>query len=458
MSTQISYRKGTAAQNDAFTGALAEITVDTTNKTLRVHDGATQGGSNIATVAYVDNSIASLSANSITDGNSSVVIVTADGNIRSNVGGGTVQLLTSSGANITGYLDATGNITASNLLTVGIVSATGNVSGGNLNAVTGVSASTVTATGNITGGNLVTAGLVSATGNVSGGNLVTSGNIVAGNLRVTGIESVGVLTVNADATIVGNLTVQGTTVTANVNSLVVTDPVLGLGRGANGAPLTSNDGLDRGTEMFYFTDAEQIAFMGFDNSEGKMISASNVSISNNVVTVNNFGTTTVGTLETSGIVNTNANGVGNIGAADSSFNTVFAKATSAQYADLAEKYLSDQGYAPGTVLEIGGSAEVTAATTYASSRVAGVVSTDPAFIMNAGARGQHIVTVALLGRVPCQVSGPIQRGDLLTSSNQPGVAVSLKDRDHRPGCVLGKALQDYLSPNVGVIEILVGRL
>jgi hypothetical protein len=77
MATQIQYRRGTNAQNAAFTGALAEITVDTTNGTLRVHDAITPGGSNIATVSYVTAQISSLSANSITNGTSSVAVLPA---------------------------------------------------------------------------------------------------------------------------------------------------------------------------------------------------------------------------------------------------------------------------------------------------------------------------------------------------------------------------------------------
>lgn len=288
--------------------------------------------------------------------------------------------------------------------------------------------------------------------------MTLSGNLTAENVIVTGIENVGALNVTGDVSVVGNLTVQGTSFTANVASLVVTDPILGLGRGANGDPLTTNDGLDRGVEMFYYTTAEQIAFVGYDNDAGKMIIASNVSVANNLVTVNAYGTATMGDVELGNILNTNANGVGNIGNATGFFNTIFAQATSAQYADVAEKYSADQDYAPGTVLEIGGSSEVTKTTAYASTRMVGVVTTDPAFIMNSGLKGDHVATVTLLGRVPCRVAGTIKRGDLLTSSNLPGVATALLAEHYRPGCVIGKALQDYNSQEQGIIEVIVGRL
>lgn len=80
--------------------------------------------------------------------------------------------------------------------------------------------------------------------------------------------------------------------------------------------------------------------------------------------------------------------------------------TSAQYADLAENYLADAKYIPGTVLEVGGDAEVTFWN--GSAYVAGVVSTDPAFLMNSECQG---VPVALVGRVPVRVLGAINKGE-----------------------------------------------
>jgi hypothetical protein len=116
MSTQVQYRRGSGSQNDAFTGALGEITVDTTAKTIRVHDGATAGGSNIATVSYVTAQIGALSANSISSGTSNVRVVSSGGNVTTSVGGtANVLIITSTGANITGTLNATGNIIGGNL-------------------------------------------------------------------------------------------------------------------------------------------------------------------------------------------------------------------------------------------------------------------------------------------------------------------------------------------------------
>ena len=137
--------------------------------------------------------------------------------------------------------------------------------------------------------------------------------------------------------------------------------------------------------------------------------------------------------------------------------TVFAKATSAQYADLAEMYVADADYAPGTVLEFGGNNEVTTTTESHSTRVAGIVSTNPSYLMNANQPGEHVVAVALTGRVPCQVQGPVKKGDVLVSSNIPGVAQRI-GTNWQPGCTVGKAMETIESTEVQVIEVAVGRL
>ena len=138
-------------------------------------------------------------------------------------------------------------------------------------------------------------------------------------------------------------------------------------------------------------------------------------------------------------------------------NVLTVTATTAQYADLAECYAADEDYAPGTVVVFGGTNEVTISDTASNPAVAGVVSTEPAHLMNAFQPGKNIVPVALVGRVPCQVTGRIAKGDRLVTSVIPGVAVRLDPAAYQPGCLIGKALQDYDSDVVGVIEVAVGR-
>lgn len=117
-----------------------------------------------------------------------------------------------------------------------------------------------------------------------------------------------------------------------------------------------------------------------------------------------------------GNISTNGTGTFNIGSATNKFNVVYGTAVTAQYADLAELYVADADYAAGTVVEFGGEHEVTESRTELSRRVAGVVSTRPAYLMNSDCKGDHVVAVALVGRVPCYVVGVVRKGDLLVSA------------------------------------------
>jgi hypothetical protein len=186
------------------------------------------------------------------------------------------------------------------------------------------------------------------------------------------------------------------------------------------------------------------------NLTGSNISAVINVTASGYLTINSAGNATA-------IVNGGSNAAGNIGSSTTYFNTVFAKATTALYADLAEKYISDKDYPVGTVLRIGGRCEVSQTNCYHGTNVVGTVSDNPAYIMNAGLEAEHVVTVALLGRVPCRVIGTISKGDLLVSSEIHGVATVLDPDLWVPGCIVGKALTDYNSNIEGIIEIVVGK-
>jgi hypothetical protein len=189
---------------------------------------------------------------------------------------------------------------------------------------------------------------------------------------------------------------------------------------------------------------------------GGVITGSSTSVTG-TVTGGNITTTGTLTVNSGGaataIVNGAGNAVGNIGSSSSYFNTVFAKATSAQYADLAEKYTADAEYAPGTVVVFGGTHEVTVDATDADRRVAGVVSTNPSYIMNGGLEGEFVATVALTGRVPTMVYGPVCKGDMMVAA---GLGRARAEQDPRVGTVIGKALEDFDGAE-GTIEVVVGR-
>jgi hypothetical protein len=125
----------------------------------------------------------------------------------------------------------------------------------------------------------------------------------------------------------------------------------------------------------------------------------------------------------------------------------------ATWADLAEKYVADTEYAPGTVLAFGGEFEVTVADD-STRRVAGVVSTNPAYIMNTECAGDHVVTIAMTGRVPCKVRGKIQKGDMMVSA---GSGFARAEFNPIYGSVIGKALEDFDGIE-GIIEVVVGKL
>jgi len=154
------------------------------------------------------------------------------------------------------------------------------------------------------------------------------------------------------------------------------------------------------------------------------------------------------------IVKTGTNGVGNIGAVGSTFNTIFAKATSAQYADLAEMYEADQQIEPGVVVCFGGTKEVTTCEADACRKIAGVVSTNPSYLMNSAQPGEHVVAVALTGRVPVQVTGIVRKGDMMVAA---GNGRARAEADPKMGTVIGKALEDF-DGQEGVIEVVVGRM
>jgi trimeric autotransporter adhesin len=352
MSTQVQYRRGSSSQVAAFTGALGELVIDTTNKIVVVNDGATAGG-----FPQVGLTATQTLTNKIYQGTSASV---------------------------------TGNVTGGNILTGGLISSTGNITGGNIigTIVGTISTTSASVSGNITGGNILTGGLITATGTITGAN-ITGSNILTGGL------------ISATGTITG----------ANITGAnLLTSGVVSAGGNITGGNLTTAG----------------------------------------ILTVNSGGAATA-------IVNGAANAVGNIGSSSSYFNTVFAKATSAQYADLAEMYCADAKYAPGTVVEFGGDHEITITTETHSTRVAGIISTNPSYLMNSTLECENSLEVALVGRVPCQVVGTIRKGDRLVSSTVPGTAQALNTNLYEPGCIIGKALEDYNSNTPGVIEVAVGR-
>lgn len=127
--------------------------------------------------------------------------------------------------------------------------------------------------------------------------------------------------------------------------------------------------------------------------------------------------------------------------------TLDGTATSAQYADLAEMYAADEEIAPGTVVHFVGEGKLAACDIENCRAVAGIVSTDPAYLMNSVQEG---VALALAGRVPCKVTGAVAAGDLMVSA---GNGMAMANNEAAMGTVIGKAIEANESGD-GVIEVL----
>ena len=131
-------------------------------------------------------------------------------------------------------------------------------------------------------------------------------------------------------------------------------------------------------------------------------------------------------------------------------------AATAQYADLAEYYLSDTVYEHGTVVCFGGDQEITVSDIDADISVAGVISKNPAYLMNSGIKVKEksfALPVALQGRVPCLVQGPVTKGSVLVSA---GNGYARSEKCPKPGTIIGKSLENFEGES-GIIEIVVGR-
>jgi len=247
--------------------------------------------------------------------------------------------------------------------------------------------------------------------------------------------------------------------------------------------LTTNDPIIIGSTALTFVQNYSANSISGGTSNVVVYTSANVAISSNsvanVVSVSDSGAYVLGQVSATGNVTGNyflgngslltglvtsyddsnvVNLLANFGSNNiSTTGNITAGNVNTPSADLAEMYVADNNYPPGTVVEFGGQHEITITTQSHSTRVAGVVSTNPGHIMNSSQSGSHVLPIALTGRVPCRVVGIVVKGDRLVASNQSGIAQKLDSDQYQPGCIIGKSLQDYDSEQVGTIEIAVGR-
>jgi len=274
--------------NGVLSASNANITTDLYIGGLGANVDITNGnisGTGLLTIANITANNDANIGNQLFVGNSLANVTIANGNVTT-TGNITVG---PSGSNV--VIDNTGNITATGTIAANTITYTGNVQApgsdtqvvfndaGNVNASSGFTFAKLSNTLTVSG-NIVTSGGTGGDITMTGGNITGANNVSANSLTLTN-----------DATIGGNLYVAGSTTYVNTTTMAVEDPIIQLGGGANNATLSSNDNIDRGLLMHYYTTQPVDAFMGWDNSGSQFIVASDVTYtsSGQAISVNTYG-------------------------------------------------------------------------------------------------------------------------------------------------------------------------
>ncbi len=345
--------------------------------------------------------------------------------------GGTAEVRATS-ANVTTRVGTTVYpITSSNIgdATVNTIRVTNYKGGaGNINI------GNVIASGAITSGSLAVSGGAAITGNIDGTIFKGTTAIFTGNGSFGSITNSGATTLNGSV-ILGDATADKITLNGQINSHLIPDTTVQYNLGSS----------TRYWNDLYVNTINAAGNMTFAG-QLRLTSTSNPSSvsDTNAPLYLDGGAVIEKKLYVGENITSSANVIGNY---------FVGTATSAQYADLAEIYSSDADYEPGTVVKLGGSAEVTQTTTFNDPEVFGVVSTNPAYLMNAEAEG---VAVALTGRVPVKVEGRIKKGERLVSGSKPGYAKALMKNEYDMRCIIGRALQDKDTFDDDVVEAVIG--
>jgi hypothetical protein len=314
----------------------------------------------------------------------------------------------------------------------------------------------------------------------------TATSTTTGALRITGgVGLQGNLFVGGNFNLTGNITIGGTGSTTSTSTLVIENPITFLANANNGDAQdigvvgqyslggttkyfgVVRDSITKSVRVFDGLTTKPNITANFAGSTAGNLYAGSLMLANTTVSSSTTSGALIvaggvgiggkayigGDVQIAGTITPSANLTYNLGSVSSWWGTLYGVSTQAKYADLAENYQADKSYPAGTVVMFGGDAEVTQAD--ADTRaVAGVVSTNPAHLMNGGLTGTNVVPVALQGRAPCMVIGPVRKGDMMVSA---GFGYAKASENPLIGQVIGKALCDFPSATKAVIEIVVGR-
>jgi hypothetical protein len=311
-----------------------------------------------------------------------------------------------------------------------------------------------------------------SSGTTTFGNVTVSGNITAGNANITNTVTANLISVNF-ATIASNANIGNANITsANIGTL--TTQVITAGSQSTSGTLTgvwtaNGSGTANGTagtsmwvtggnlliqgggnigirtDYYYYANGNPISFAGtYSNSNVQAYLpnySGNVGLSGGAAVFNGS------TLSTG--ANTNS------GTITGNWSLSAGSRLNATYADLAERFAADDVYAPGTVVQLGGKAEITAVQYELSEDVFGVISNTAAYLMNAGAGDDNThPPVAVTGRVEVKVTGKVNKGDRLVSAGE-GIARAAKSGEATAFNTIGRALADKLTDDGGTVEAIV---